>query len=300
MHFDPYESKRSKRRRITSNIAIAVIIAMMLCGIYYLIFSNSKMPRYEFERLELDAFSISELNDGKSEFDNLNSVIKESKNILFDKSFKEKYPTASSLLMMDKSVYNSDKPFAVVGGGYVTLAQCVVSTQTDCRDLAVTMIKLQGSTADNSLTLNMSDITEYTVRYNTRDAHAPLIYLSSGKAIGINIFKINLTVENGTLKDSHYKLTLNHEFDEERAKAKLYHQIVFDPANNSYHSPAIKSGEKATYISIKPIASKVAGDKTFAKYQINLNSKTINLFESVDFKYSVDNADQSKISISFN
>ena len=301
MYYNPYETKDAKKRRITSNIALVLLGVMLVAGILALIFRDKSNPKYDFEHFKAEPVSLAQISEGKNEFKALMEYGEASNSPVFNDSFKEQFPISTALLNMDSEVYTSDKPYVSIKGGYMALAQCVVSNAVDCRDLTVTLIRLQQSQSDSSLTLNMSQITEFSVRYNTRDKSLPLMYLPKDQGTHINLYKFSMKLCEPTLTESSYRLTLNHEFEPERAKARLYHQIIIDHINNSYHHPEIKQQEGSTLIYIEP--TKSATDKNganCAEYQVNMTDKTFYMLDGVNFKYKLTDTQNTTLSFEFN
>jgi len=192
MYYNPYETKDAKKRRITSNIALILLGVMLVAGILALIFRDKSNPKYDFEHFKTEPISIAQISEGENEFKALMEYGASSNKPVFNNSFKEQFPISTALLNMDSEVYTSDKPYVSIKGGYMALAQCVVSNAVDCRDLTVTLIRLQQSQSDSSLTLNMSQITEFSVRYNTRDNSLPLMYLPKDQGTHINLYKFSM------------------------------------------------------------------------------------------------------------
>ena len=300
MYYTPYETKEAKKRRITSNIAIVAIVVMFIAGVLALIFRDVSNPKYDFEHFEMEPISLAQISEGENEFKTLLDFNDNSNQPVFNDEFKQKFPISSALFDMDDKVYDVNRPYVSIQGGYIALAQCVVSNAVDCRDLTVMLIKVQKSQSDKSLTLNMSDITEFTYRYNTRDNSIPLMFLPNDQGTHINLYKFSMKLSEATLTDSSYRLLLNHEFDAERAKARLYHQMIIDPVNNSYHHPEIKKQEGNTLIYIEPTKSTDEKGVKIAEYQINMNDKTFYLLDSVDFKYSLTDTKNTTLTFEFN
>ena len=301
MYYNPYETKEAKKRRITSNVAMVALAVMMIAGILALIFRDKTNPKYDFEHFEIEPISIAQISEGENEFKSLMDFGANSNSPIYNNSFKESFPTASALLDMDSDVYTSNKPYVSIKGGYLALAQCVVSNAVDCRDLTVTLIRLQKSQSDSTLTLNMSEITEYSIRYNTRNNSLPLMYLPKDQGTHINLYKFSMKLVEPTLTKSSYRLTLNHEFEPERAKARLYHQIIFDPIGNSYHQPQIKQQEGSTLVYIEPTNStKDKKENICAEYQINMSDKTFYMLDGINFKYELTDTQNTILSFEFN
>ncbi len=301
MYYNPYETKEAKKRRITSNVAIFAIAIMFIAGVLAFIFRDVSNPKYDFEHFKMEPIPLSQVAEGENEFKALFDYSQSGVQPAFNDDFAAKFPTSYAMLNMDSEVYNSSKPNVVIKGGYIAITQCVVSNAVDCRDLAVMLIRLQQSQSDKSLTLNMTDITEFTLRYNTRDGAVPMMFLPNDQGTHINLYKFTMKLNEATLTDSSYRLTLNHEFDEERARARLYHQMIFDPINNSYHHPEINQQDGSTLIRIEPTAASADKDGgNCAEYQINMTDKTFYLLKSVDFKYSLTDTQNTTLTFEFN
>ncbi len=301
MHFDPYESKEARKRRVISNVSMIVIGVLLITGILALIFRNTSNPQYDFEHFGVSDISVAEITEGENEFKQLSEFAKSGKGPMFNDSFKEQFPTASALLSMTDGVYDSKKPTVSINGGYIALAQCVISNAVDCRDLTVLLIKTETVKKEKSIILKLSDISEFTVRYNTRESSVPLTYLPNDQGTHINLYQFSMAFTESTLTESRYSLYINKPFEPERAKEKLYHHIVFDPINTSYHQPEVKMMEESTLIYIDSV--KAAPNKdgiNSAKYRINMDDKTFYMVEQIEFHYFISSVDTAKISFEFN
>ncbi len=301
MHFDPYESKEAKKRRVLSNVSMIVLGVLLITGILALIFRNVSNPQYDFEHFGIADISVAEITQGENEFKQLVDFSKSGTSPMFNDSFKEQFPTASALLSMTDGVYDSSKPFVSIKGGYIALAQCVISNAVDCRDLTVLLIKAETVKKEKSLILKLSDISEFTVRYNTRDNSVPMTYLPNDQGTHINLYQFSMAFTESSLTESRYSLYINKPFEPERAKERLYHHIVFDPVNNSYHQPQVEMMEESTLVYIDDVKATANKDGiNSAKYRINMDDKTFYMLEQVEFHYFLSDIDNAKLSFEFN
>ena len=298
MHYDPYESSNSKKRRLISNICAVFILLAMTAAIIYLFIPKNNQKKYEFDKLETSVLTADDINGGECEFNLLHEELNCGSQIDFDESFEHKFPQIYSLLSLDQTVYSGSSvqysegkteicelPYVSVGGGYIALAQTVVSSETGCRDMMVIVYKAEATDAGNVFRLSLNDHYCYTVRYNTRDAKAPLKLLSGKQSASLDLFKLTVTASGAQPVSAGYDLTLSHAFEPDRAKEKLYHQIIFDPINNSYCSPQITKLEKTTVISVNQNVDNLKNNDNSVSYAIDLKEDYVNLFDSVNFKF---------------
>ncbi len=312
MHYDPYESAESKKRRLMSNIGIIVILAAMVAGIVFLLLPNGMQTRYDFDSLKTRELTADSFADGKSEFKALIDTISASEHIIVGESFKEKFPISYSLLSLDSSVYSesdavysedaenlNDLPFVKLGGGYITVAQAVVSTEKDCRDLLIISYKADAKQSDGSVKISLGEYECYTVRYNTRNPQIPLKLLVGEQSALLDMYKIKLSAIGENPISAGYSLTLNHAFEAKRAREDLYHHIVFDPINESYGSAEIITKEASTEISMKQEKAALIKNENELAYEIKSGDKRFNLLDKVDFEFNFE-SDSNKIIITFN
>ncbi len=311
MHYDPYESADSKKRRIMSNVAICIILTAMVIGIIFLFIPSGKQKRYDFDTLKTVELSADKFAEGDSEFKALIDTISSSKHIIVGNSFKENFPLCYSLLTLNDDAYESsdavystelaakcDAPYVKIGGGYIALAQSVVSTEKDCRDLLIILYESGAIQSDNSVSLSLGKFNCYTIRYNTRDPQIPLKLLIGKQSAMLDMYKIGISVIGENPISAEYSLTLNHAFDAKRAREDLYHHIVFDPINESYGSAEIITNEETTDIKMLQDESSLINNENELKYEIITSDKHINLLSNIDFKFEFENS--QNIVITFN
>ncbi len=312
MHYDPYESKDSRKRRIVSNISIVAILVAMVIGIIFLLFPSNKQKRYDFDTLETVTVNSDNINSGECEFINLIDALSSSQQIIVGDSFKERFPTSYSLLSLDGSAYDSsdavygsdienktDAPYVKVGGGYITIAQSVVSTEKDCRDLLIVSYEAQAVETDNAMTVSLGKYSCHTVRYNTRDSQIPLKMLVGEQSALLDLYKIKFSVSGENPVTAQYSLTLNHAFDAKRAREELYHHLVFDPINESYGSAEIFTNEDTTDIVMRQEKSALIKNENELAYEILLNNKTITMIDKVDLTFEFE-GNNNNLKIVFN
>lgn len=314
MHFDPYESRLSKRRRIISNVGIIIILGAMLAGIISLFSHSGKVKRHEFDKLESIELAASDVNSGINEFAVLYDTLSDSEHIVLGNNFKEKFPLTHSLLSLDGTAYEhsdavypelneseslTDIPFVQICGGYIVIAQSVVSTENDCRDLLVISYKAETVSDDNTVGINLSDYNCYTVRYNTRNPSLPLKLLIGKQSAVLDLYKIKFSAVGVNPTCAQYNLTLNYPFEPNRAREKLYHHIIFDPINNSYGTAEIIKNEKTTNLILKQEKNALVNNDNELSYEIMLSDDNINLIKEVSLNFNFEGAD-NRIKITFN
>lgn len=312
MHYDPYESTDSKRRRIMSNIGIVIIIAAMITGIIFLVIPSGNQKRYDFKTIKTVELTVDRFTEGNSEFEALIEAVSASEHIIVGDSFKERFPTCHSLLLLDSTAYESSDalygedieditavPYVKIGGGYITIAQSVVSTEKDCRDLLIMTYEAKAKSFDNVVNLSLGKFNCYTVRYNTRNPQIPLKLLIGKQAAMLDMYKIGISAIGNDPVAAEYGLTLNHAFESQKAKENLYHHIVFDPINESYGSADIVTNEETTDIKMRQEKNGLVRNENEIKYEIITSDKHLNLLNGVDFKFEFASLD-NKIVITFN
>lgn len=302
MHFDPYESKQSKKRRIISDIGIFVVTAMLIVAVFDVFSRGSSVKKYDFESLKLNGVSADGLSNASTEFTELYNKVKSSESIFLDDSFSSKYPTAYALLMMNTDVYNADKPFIGIGKNSIVVAQTLSGESEGYRHLEVAVFgaKISYSDSGKASDVDIDKITMYTVKYNTRDSKEPLHYVKyKPSTFRLGITKITVTAradQSNGLLSSGYSLRLNKSMSESKVKDELYQQIVYDPISRSYNQPEIKTHSKFTEISAKCKAS----DSDKSVFQISLSDDITELFDGIKMSFSFANAQNTSIDFKIN
>ncbi len=304
MHYDPYESKDSKKRRIVSNIAIVAILAAMVAGIVFLLIPNNKQKKYDFSTLRTVELTAEDINGGECEFKSLIDTLSQSQHIIVADSFAASFPTGYSLLSLDGVAYKNslaeysddienltNVPYVEVGGGYITIAQAVVSTEKDCRDLIIIRYEAEAIQADNAVSIKLGEYSCHTIRYNTRNPQIPLKLLVGEQSSTLDMYKIKFAVSGETPIFAQYSLTLNHAFDAKRAREELYHHFVFDPINESYGTAEIITNDKTTDIIMQQNKQALIKNENEIAYEIMLNDKSINLIDNINLKFEFDGND---------
>lgn len=302
MHFDPYESKQSKKRRIISDIGILIVTAMLIVAVFAVFSRGSSVEKYDFESLKLSDVSADTLSSGSAEFTELYNRVRSSESILLDDSFGSKYPTAYALLMMNTDVYNADKPFIGIGKDSIVVAQTLSGDSEGYRHLEVAVFstKISFSDSENSSAVDIDKITMYTVKYNTRDSKEPLHYVKyKPSTFRLGITKISVTArasQNNRLLSSRYSLRLNKSMSESKVKDELYQQTVYDPVSRSYNQPEIKTHDKFTEISAKCKDT----DSNKSVFQISLSDDITELFGGIKMSFSLANPENPSIDFKIN
>ena len=161
MHFDPYESKRNRRRRILSDVLILLVALAFLWGIYHVFFQTRYQLRpYTFT----DATAVADADGGNAAFaaliDNVAALEEEA---TLSGSFGEAYPLPAAMLGM-KAPYDADAPYFRFDGAHLVLAQTVISEQENERLLEILAVDV--TTDETRLTL--SNFRACAIAYNAR------------------------------------------------------------------------------------------------------------------------------------
>ncbi len=312
MYYNPYESREAKKRRIVSNIAIVVILALMVLGIVLLLIPSGSQKRYDFDPIKTVELTAEQFNEGESEFKALIDSISSSSNITVGDSFNEKFPTCTALLSLDESIYQSsdavyadglkgtpDVPYVKIGGGYITLAQAVVSTEKDCRDLLIISYKADVKKRNGTVNITLNDYSCYTVRYNTRNPQIPLKLLVGEQSSLLDMFKIRISAVGENPVSAGYELTLNNAFDAVRARENLYHHMVFDPINETYGTAEIITNEQTTDVMMTQQKNALIKNENELAYELKPSDKKFKLLQYVNLKFAFE-SDDVKLVLTFN
>ncbi len=234
MQRNPYESKKSRRDRIISNILIVFFVISFFWGLYQVFIGTRKnITTYEFTECSAQLLDDSSQND---EFDSLfNYALTMDGDTIMDEAFSESFPISSALLNMQKDVYSDKAPYFCIDSNRLVLAQTVLSETADCRELEVMMATVSTNAEDNTVSVSMSDFIVYTVVYNARSG--VLSYKDYEQSqFHVNLFSLSAVAKGGRPTECTYDIALGGSgFDEAKCK-----QIVYDPINATYGDPEVE------------------------------------------------------------
>lgn len=250
MHFDPYEPKKDRKRRIQSNISLAVIIALFIFGIILMMLPNNYGKKYYFDSTTTQVHTFSENISGQNEFSELyKAMIVPTNEFEMDNGFSKQYPTASKLFDMDASVYDEEKPYILYGGGYMAVAQCFYSTNENIKTLDVALFGFDAALDQETATIKMNDITRYTLIYDA--ASGSINYMKYDKSkYTMQITSFTVTLGGGTMKQAGYELSLTPDKKLSDIDREMLKNTVMDVANNSYQKPSVSESDGRMSISL--------------------------------------------------
>lgn len=234
MQRNPYESKKSRRNRIVSNILIVFFIVSFVWGLYQVFIGSRKsINTYEFTECTAQLLNDSNQND---EFNALfNYVLTMDDDTVKDDKFSESFPLASALLDMQKDVYSNKTPYFCIDSNRLVLAQTVLSETADCRELEVMMSTLSTTVDGTTATISMSDFIVYTVVYNARSG--VMTYKNYAQSqFHMNLFSLAVVAEGGRPTECTYDMAIGGSgFDKNKCM-----QLVYDTVNATYGDPEVE------------------------------------------------------------
>lgn len=283
MHYNPYESKKSRRDRILSDILIVAIVAMFIWGLYSVFVGNRKriMP---FEFTETEAVQQAD-TDANSEFDALYRYASEMKEeTVKGEEFAAAFPLASALLDMDTSVYREKTPYFCVDSGHLVLAQTVLSVTADCRELEVMMAECSHQQEDGSLSVSLRNFNVYTVVYNARNGILSFKEYETSQ-FHINLFSLSVSAEGAAPTECRYEVTLKcDQHDENQCK-----QLVYDPVNATYGDPQVETQDGKTVIRAVQNSDSLAQSADKATYSLRTADGGFYSLDEVNFAFTFAN-----------
>lgn len=165
MHFDPYESKTNRRRRILSDVLIVLVILAFLWGIYHVLFeTRNRVQKYSFANVTATAGRVED-NGSFAKLVDYGAIMEEETKL--DGSFREEYPLPAAMLAMEPP-YEYDTPYFRYDGRHLILAQTVLSETADERLLEIVVADASDEQNDDGLTVMLSDFRACAVAYNAK------------------------------------------------------------------------------------------------------------------------------------
>ncbi len=280
MHYDPYESKKSKRNRVISNILICFFIVAFIWGMYTIFIGTvNKVTLFEFKDKNAE-FSVS--GDVNAEFADLYDYsynFKEGSKK--DDEFDKRFPIASALLSMQKGIYQSDSPYMCIDSSRFVLAQTVLSETADCRELEIMMADFEKTEENNSLSVSMKNFNIYTIMYNARTGELSYKDYKTSQ-FHTNLYSLSVIAEAGRPTECSYELVMTGaSFD----KAKCA-QLVYDTVNATYGDPEVKiKGKKATVTATQK-DSALKDDTDKAVYSLKTADGTFAMIKEFKVKFT--------------
>lgn len=154
---NPYDQEMSPRRQLVSNIFFVLIILVLAAFILWVIFSQPKNVRTDFDPVQMTVIFSGEESEFFSLYDALDTPCG------ISPAFLEHYPIAAALLQRDASIWDEQKPYVQSAAGGVTLAYSYTGT-TDESIVTMDVLAFPGRMEGERYTLSAP--LRYTVEYN--------------------------------------------------------------------------------------------------------------------------------------
>lgn len=227
MHYDPYESRRSKKSRLISNILLIIIGLLFIWGIYNLVFHQTKIKKFEFDRM-----TVAASEDDSDEFLRLQRAAsakgaKRERN----SDFTAAYPAAAALLDMDTDVYSADKPYIYFGSRTAVVAQTVLSSENDCRDLAVAVLSTEIERSEGTVKISCDEVNMFMLRYNTRSGEIEYLPYSEDD-YRLDVYSVGFSLVGDGFEKSEYSLEVT-----DFSLVPEDYKPVYDTVGRDYGSP---------------------------------------------------------------
>ena len=291
MHFDPYESNKSKKTRIISNICLTLIISLFIVSILYLIFRETNIytdPHY-FNTIKVSSKQLSK--DNSSSFKELKNSFKNENRRLMESNFEEKYPQAYKLIKLDSSLYDKDCVYSEVNKNQVVISQCFPS-DVDWRDLEVIILDVENEKNE----ININRITMYKIKYNARTGD--LVYEDYlPEAFNLTFTSIGIYVDRSSIKGAEYSLIYKNGLTDEIINENYLYNVVYDPDKHSYHQPKYSILSNWTEVYSKIPDKQI--DKNLKEFclEIKLERDYMNYFGKCNFTYDCEEIKEFNIVI---
>ena len=294
MHFDPYESKSSKNRRLISNIALFIIIILFLVSVLYLIFRDTNIytnPLY-FETIKVSSSELS--NDNTVSFNELKNSFIDSDKRKMEDNFNELYPQAFKLIKMDEDLYDENHVYSEINNNEIVVSQCFL-TQADWRDLEVIILSIN----NNKNVISIDNITMYKIKYNARTGD--LVYTDyAPDTFKLALTTIGIEVDRKDIDGASYNLTYKGGLDDKTIDENNLYNVVYDKDKHSYHNPKYETNENSTTVTGDIKNSDIDEDlKTFC-LEIKLERDYMHYFKNCQFEFNCNEIDEFNIVLNQN
>ncbi len=268
MHFDPYEPKADRKRRIWSNVSLSVIAGLFVFGISMYMIPNNYAKKYYFESTQTKSYNFTETVDKSNEFyDMYSEMVIPTNEFEMDNGFSDKFPTAAKLLDMDSSVYNENKPYIYYGGKYVAVAQSFYSTMENHKTMDVALFGFEPKLYQNKVTVTMTEIVRFSLIYDS--ASGTVNYMKYDEDnFSMQLSNFTVTVGSGMLKNAGYTLTLTPTEKLSETDKNLLKNTVVDATNNSTQKPTFTESEDITVATLSHDGSEFADHTVRYKFDI--------------------------------
>ena len=271
MHFDPYESKQDKKKRIVSDLLILLVIVMFLWGLYHVFFQTRNQLRlFEFP----SCTAAEDASGDNAAFAALCEDAAKLKDATLDGDFRQKYPVPAAMLNME-APFDPEVPYFRIDGDRFVLAQTVLSEQADERILEIMTSKVQTEFADGSGRLTFSDFKTVSLAYHARTGVLRTLPYSD-QTFHLNLFSLSPLLKGSDVLCTGYTAVLTGE-DLDPAKAG---QLIYDPVRATYGDVATKKDPDRLTLSVTPV-----GQKNQETFNISTAGGTFLRYESITFTF---------------
>ncbi|MBQ2387980.1 MAG: hypothetical protein II302_03585 [Clostridia bacterium] len=276
MHFDPYEPKADRKRRIWSNVSLCVIAGLFVLGIIMFMMPNNYGKKYYFEKTETDAYTFVDTVDKTNEFYEMyTEMIVPTNEFEMDTGFSKKFPTAAKLLDMDSSVYNENKPYIYYGGNHVAVAQSFYSTMDNHKTLDVALFGFEPTLDQNKVAISVKEVVRFSLIYNSASGTVNYMKYDPDK-FSMQINNFTISVDSGMLKKAGYTFTMKPTQKLKQTDKNLLKNTVIDATNNSTQKPTFTESEDKTVVSLNQEGTEFADH--VARYRFDMMGDSIEYF----------------------
>ena len=183
---NPYDKELTPGRQLLSNIFFVLIILVLAAFILWVIFSQPKNVRTDFDPVSTPLTFSGE----ESEFFSLYEYLEQPRGV--SPAFLEEYPTAAALLQKQAPLWREQKPFVESTGGGAALAYSYNSTADKtlvCMDVLAFSAALEGEE------FRLQPPLRYTVQYNTSTGEIKKTELRTDR-YRLSFYKLGLSFQS--------------------------------------------------------------------------------------------------------
>ncbi len=251
---NPFDQEMSPRKRLVSNIFFAITTLLVVVFIIWVLVSQPKNVRSDFDYTAGAARGIStaaetlpptdEQMAADEEFFRLCMEL-EAAPMAWNADFRTRFPTAASLLQPEDDVFDARKPTVSEGDTCMTLALCTVDgSENNIRRLDVLTLPLASRTEGGAQSAIIYAPRTFTVEYNTGTG---VIEAADVRMDNYRLYYYDMTVSlvrTGGWDSAEYGMILNGVISDRQAESgDLFGRISAAPREDIFSAAELSRRE---------------------------------------------------------
>lgn len=283
---NPFDSERSKRKQIMSNIFLVFTSALVIILIIWVIVSKTSNTRTKLDLWDSGKVSFSDkLPESENEFTDLYNIL-DDKPAVFASYFVERFPETTKLLNFTEDI---DNPKLINDNAQITYAHCYQNSyDKNLRQMDVLILPYSYSiNSGDTAALHIDKPFRYTISYNIETKLISLEKLRT-EVFRLNFYSIKVSLY-GVRAEGGYKINLNSPISDKDANLNgLLESITTNPAI----SPTLsRDAESSTLKGLFNSPNITASDNLPVTVSIRFGDLLYDSFEGIEISLKTDTAD---------